>query len=379
VHAKEALTAPPGARRDPLKLAGSAFDEETPTEDQKKKQRGRRARVPSQIPEDERIDASPSDVPPAETRATLPDTPRSKQPVSEAAIEISRRSSPPPRPRLGLRAGGPPVSSEDTARPRLPEAMFTDDYSTDDEALDDDFDEPSTIDVPGREALRPPDHEASTDREAHDGESDDDLSTVDSLSEDLFPVDAELLALAEGRIPERLAPEPDDELEDEPEEPKTREGDSLAETGEHPPDRTVPEDPLPHDGVEDLDAQVERLYQAERHFRRGDRALRRERFADAVAAFERAVELCPDEGEFLSHLGYARYQTGDDRTRAQAVEELRRGAELAPKLDITHLLRARVLADRGDTIGARDAFGQALTANPDCKEALEGLTAMKTR
>ncbi len=143
-------------------------------------------------------------------------------------------------------------------------------------------------------------------------------------------------------------------------------------------DTTAPDqapDQAPEIPAPSLDEQVERLYQAERHFRRGERALMRARPEEAVEAFTRAVELCPDEGEFVAHLGYARYQAanGDDDATTRALAELARGAELAPKLDLAHLLRARVLAHRGEVAAARDSYGLALSANPDCTEALDGL------
>ena len=124
-----------------------------------------------------------------------------------------------------------------------------------------------------------------------------------------------------------------------------------------------------------LDARVDRLFRAERYFRRGEKALARRRATDAVEAFEKAVQLCPEEGEFLAHLGYARYQAADGETHAveRATDELERAATLAPKLDITHLLLARVLQDLGMEREARDAYERALAANPDCGEALEGL------
>ena len=126
---------------------------------------------------------------------------------------------------------------------------------------------------------------------------------------------------------------------------------------------------------EALDARVDRLFRAERYFRRGEKALARHRPQDAVEAFGKAVELCPEEGEFLAHLGYARYQAADGETHAveRSTDELERAARLAPKLDITHLLLARVLQDLGMEREARDAYERALAANPDCTEALEGL------
>lgn len=128
-----------------------------------------------------------------------------------------------------------------------------------------------------------------------------------------------------------------------------------------------------------LDAQVDRMLQAERAFKRGDRSLQKGRHEEALVAFGKAVSLCPEEGEFLAFLGYARHaSSGQDLIAAdQALEELNRGCVLAPKLDVTHLLLARVLRHRDDIVGAQSAYARALAANPDCVEALEGLRELE--
>jgi len=55
-----------------------------------------------------------------------------------------------------------------------------------------------------------------------------------------------------------------------------------------------------------LDARVERIAEAERHFRRGERAFARGKHDDALAAFTRAVELAPEESTFQQRLAEAR-------------------------------------------------------------------------
>lgn len=124
-----------------------------------------------------------------------------------------------------------------------------------------------------------------------------------------------------------------------------------------------------------LDVRVEKMFQAEGHFRRGEKAIGRGRFADALAAFEHAVELAPDEGEFLAWLGYARYAAhGEDaQETSRSLEELARGCTLAPKLDVAHLLQARVLRAIGNASAALDAYERALAANPDCREAYDAV------
>ena len=165
--------------------------------------------------------------------------------------------------------------------------------------------------------------------------------------------------------------EPSQDLNDEP------------STEESPPPGSSPDSvsewaPADYGDPRGLDERVDRLFQAERHFRKGEQALNRGQVAQAMAALARASELCPEEAEFLAHLGYARYQSaaGDPEVIARAMEELERSCRLAPKLDLTHLLLARVLDHRGDRTGARDAFERALAANPDCGEALEGLRSL---
>ncbi len=199
-------------------------------------------------------------------------------------------------------------------------------------------------------------------------------------SEELAP-NAEVPPPRLGRPPPAPVSDPDDERtisDTGSEEETTTRGKAIDESEDAPYDDTTREDDGPPPAVESsLDEQVERLYQAERHFRRGERALRRDKVADAISAFQRAVDLCPDEGEFVSHLGYAKYMGADrEEEKVAALAELELGASLSPKIDITHLLLARALTDRDRRAAARDAYGRALAANPDCEEALSGLKSL---
>ncbi|MBO6940804.1 MAG: DUF4388 domain-containing protein [Deltaproteobacteria bacterium] len=126
-----------------------------------------------------------------------------------------------------------------------------------------------------------------------------------------------------------------------------------------------------------LDARVERMLRAERFFRRGCRALGRDARDQALEAFEEAVALAPDEGEFLMHLGWSRVLAEGGDTDA-GIGELRKAASMVPKMEQVHLWLARALRDSGDTAGARDAYGDALAVNPDSSDALEELRALGT-
>ncbi len=120
-----------------------------------------------------------------------------------------------------------------------------------------------------------------------------------------------------------------------------------------------------------LNERVERLLTAERHFRRGQRALDRDRHEEAAAAFARAAELCPEEGQFLAYLGWARHASAPDdgSVLAEAIELAARGCHASPELPVAHLLRARMLASAGRHEEARAAFSRVLELDPSNEEA----------
>ncbi len=127
-----------------------------------------------------------------------------------------------------------------------------------------------------------------------------------------------------------------------------------------------------------LDARVERIAEAERHSRRGERALARSRLEDAEDAFARAAELVPDDAEFAARLAHTRLLIRPDDVVAldAALEALGRAAHLAPQRALPHLLLADVHQRRGDVPAARRALEDALTADPGCREALAQLGAL---
>jgi len=130
-----------------------------------------------------------------------------------------------------------------------------------------------------------------------------------------------------------------------------------------------------------LDARIERIAEAERHCRRGERALARGRLDDAESAFARAAELVPDDAEFAARLAHTRMLVhADDATRVETcLAALARAARLTPQRALPHLLLADAHERRGDVRAARDAFEDALTADPNCTEALERLRSLPAR
>lgn len=111
-------------------------------------------------------------------------------------------------------------------------------------------------------------------------------------------------------------------------------------------------------------AQVER---AENHYMLGLAYFSRASDAGgpAVAAFERAVELKPDEPELHYRLGLARLES---EQYAAAVGPLRRAAELAPERAGIRLPLAKALHRTGDSTGAVAALGALVRMSPSRAE-----------
>jgi CheY-like chemotaxis protein len=125
----------------------------------------------------------------------------------------------------------------------------------------------------------------------------------------------------------------------------------------------------------ELDQKVDRLFEAERHFRRGSRALERERWDEALSAFVRAHEIVPTEGEFLAYVGWSRFSipTDDAGSRELALTELAQAADLSPGLYVTHLLHARVLTKLRRDGEAKRAYERVLVLEPNNEEAQTAL------
>lgn len=130
-----------------------------------------------------------------------------------------------------------------------------------------------------------------------------------------------------------------------------------------------------------LDANVDRMFDAERLFRKGNRALERGDSLGAIQAFERAVQLCPEEGEFLAYLGWSRHCASpqDGEIAFTAIHELARAVTLAPDLHVAHLLYARVLEHVKRTDDARRGYQQVLSLDPANLEATDALRRLGGR
>jgi len=129
----------------------------------------------------------------------------------------------------------------------------------------------------------------------------------------------------------------------------------------------------------ELDERLEKLLEAERRFRRGQRALERGRYDDAREAFEKAVRLCPDEEQFVVHLCWSAHLCApeDDEQARRSLRETERACENDPELALGHLFRARLLETCGRAEEARLAYSRVLEIEPQNSAALHELHALE--
>lgn len=123
---------------------------------------------------------------------------------------------------------------------------------------------------------------------------------------------------------------------------------------------------------------VGRMLQAESTFRRGQQLLATGDVVGARGLFEEAVQLQPDEGEFVAYLGWARFQASPDVPNEAQISHaaLERAVQLSPTLEKAHLFLGYVLKALGRAEEATRAFERALECNPSSAEALRELSIL---
>lgn len=131
----------------------------------------------------------------------------------------------------------------------------------------------------------------------------------------------------------------------------------------------------------DLSQEVSNILTAEGKFQKGEDLLRRKEFKDAAAAFQEAVDLYGDEGEFRACLGWSLFQAepGTPGVAEQAIREIESGIQLNPKVDKSYLYLGYIHKATGNPVGAEKQFEKAIQCNPNCTEALYELDLLGKR
>jgi DNA-binding response OmpR family regulator len=123
---------------------------------------------------------------------------------------------------------------------------------------------------------------------------------------------------------------------------------------------------------------VGRMLEAESAFRRGEQLLAAGEMPGAHAAFEEAVQLQPDEGEFLAMLGWTLFRRAptEAEAAADALAMLAQAVEKSPALDRAHLYKGHVHKALGQPAEAQAEYEKAVECNPGCTEALRELSIL---
>jgi tetratricopeptide (TPR) repeat protein len=126
---------------------------------------------------------------------------------------------------------------------------------------------------------------------------------------------------------------------------------------------------------------INQVIEAEGAYQEGRALLKVRRFSAATRALKRAIELSPEEPEYLTDYAWALFKSGPEipQFRTQALEILLTARELNPGSDRVHLSLGHIYLAEGKERQAEKAFEMAVQANPDCTEALRELRLINLR
>ncbi|MEE4252776.1 MAG: response regulator [Desulfuromusa sp.] len=126
---------------------------------------------------------------------------------------------------------------------------------------------------------------------------------------------------------------------------------------------------------------ISQVIEAETCYQEGSALLKVRRYKAAARALQRAIELSPEESEYMTYFALALFKSDPERSEVlnQAMEVLLASREINPGLDLTHLYLGQVYQALGKERQAEKSFEMAVQANPDCTEALRELRLMNLR
>ncbi|ACY19236.1 heat shock protein DnaJ domain protein [Haliangium ochraceum DSM 14365] len=121
----------------------------------------------------------------------------------------------------------------------------------------------------------------------------------------------------------------------------------------------------------DPEAAAEAVLAAEQHFRRGEWALRRQRWEEALEQFERAATLAPKETDHQVMFAWARWCATEAKSEiaGDVVSTLETALRNAPRNRAALYYRGRVGAALGDTERALRCFRRVVEIDPSYQDA----------
>jgi len=126
---------------------------------------------------------------------------------------------------------------------------------------------------------------------------------------------------------------------------------------------------------------LEKILKAETAFQKGIVLFRVKKYDQAQKAFAEALEINPNEAEYLMYQAWCAYKFNPKATDViiNARKNLLRAIELNPKLSLAHLFLGYVCKDEGNEKEALRRFERAIQCNPNCTEALREIRLMSMR
>lgn len=126
---------------------------------------------------------------------------------------------------------------------------------------------------------------------------------------------------------------------------------------------------------------INQVIEAETAYQEGRALLKVRRFREAAKSLQRAIELSPEEPEYMTYFSWALFKSGPEEQDIQhrAMEVLLASRELNPSFDLTHLYLGHVYQVQGKERQAEKSFEMAVQANPECTEALRELRLINLR
>jgi CheY-like chemotaxis protein len=137
----------------------------------------------------------------------------------------------------------------------------------------------------------------------------------------------------------------------------------------------------PQGGGKSSTSSLEKILQAETAFQKGIVLLKVKKYDQAQKAFAQALEISPNEAEYLMYESWSAYKFNPKATDViiNARKNLLRAIELNPQLSLAHLFLGYVCKDEGDETKALRLFKKAIKCNPNCTEALREIRLMSIR
>ena len=129
------------------------------------------------------------------------------------------------------------------------------------------------------------------------------------------------------------------------------------------------------------DTTLETILEAETAFQKGMLLFRAKKYDEAQKAFAEALELSPNEAEYLMYQAWSAYKAHPEASAVldNTRKHLIRATELSPKLSLAHLFLGYISKDEGNEMEAQRRFERAILCNPNCTEALRELRLMSMR